>query len=248
MREERYKAILELLEKQEFVTVEELCQKVTASVATIRRDLSTLADRKSLIRSRGGAMRISASQTSIPLTYRRVSQISAKMAIARRAAAFVKENSVIFIDSSATANYIINHLKNLNNVIIVTNSLEVATMTKNINAKTYCLCGSINGNTASVGGYLAVESAGFFNIDTFFFSAYGLDPKGNMVEAYDDEVELKELLLNNARCSIFLCDRSKFDKTEAYVLGSLSKVDYVITDGPLPEHCPKPKQEVIVVE
>ena len=248
MREERYKAILELLEKQEFVTVEELCERLGASVATIRRDLNTLASRKSLIRSRGGAMRISASQTSIPLTYRRVSQISAKLSIARKAAEFVKENSVIFIDSSATANYIINHLKNLNNVIIVTNSLEVAATTKNINAKTYCLCGSINGNSASVGGYLAVESAGFFNIDTFFFSAYGLDSNGNIVEAYDDEIELKELLLNNSRCIVFLCDRSKIDKREAYVLGSLSKVDYMITNGQLPESYPRPKQDVIVVE
>ena len=248
MREERYKAILELLEKQEFITVEELCDTLGVSIATVRRDLATLANRKSLIRSRGGAMKISSGQASIPLTYRRVSQISAKMAIAKRAASFVKENSVIFIDSSATANYIINHLKNLNNVIIVTNSLEVAATTKNINAKTYCLCGSINGNSASVGGYLAVESAGFFNIDTFFFSAYGLDSKGNIVEAFDDEIELKELLLNNANCSIFLCDRSKIDKTEAYVLGSLSKVDYMITNEPLSEHFPQPKREVIVVE
>lgn len=246
MREERFKTILKILEQQDFATVEELSKKLCVSEPTIRRDLSTLANRKSLIRTRGGAMRLEVHQSSFPLSYRRVSQSSIKSNIAKKAATFVQENQVIFIDSSTTANFIVQYLKKLNNVIIVTNSLEAAASIKNINATTYCLCGNIIENTSSVGGHLAVESAGFFHIDTFFFSASGVNREGMIVESSDDELDLKYHLLKNAGTSVFLCDQSIFDKASPYILAPLAEVDYLITNALPDRPIPSPKKKIIL--
>lgn len=248
MRDARFKAILKILEEQDFATVEFLSEALNVSKPTIRRDLNTLAKRKSLIRARGGAMHIDVHQSSFPLSYRRVSQADSKSVIAKKAATFVRENQVIFIDSSSTANFILQYLKKLNNVIIVTNSLETAASIKNINATTYCLCGNIIENSSSVGGHLAVESAGFFHIDIFFFSAYGVSPDGMILESSDDEIDLKYYLLKNAACSVFLCDRSKFDKASAFVLAPLSDVDYLIANPPLPDYPYTPRKDIILVE
>ena len=196
MRDARLNAILTILEKQDFATVEYLSEALHVSLPTIRRDLALLAQRKNIVRTRGGAMHINVQQ-SFPISYRRVTRTAMKTGVARKAAELVRENQVIFIDSSSTANFIVQYLRKLNNVTIVTNSLETAASIKNINATTYCLCGNIIENFSSVGGHLAVESAGFFHIDTFFFSAYGVDPRGRIVESSDAEIDLKYYLLKN---------------------------------------------------
>ena len=247
MRDARLNAILTILEKQDFATVEYLSEALHVSLPTIRRDLALLAQRKNIVRTRGGAMHINVQQ-SFPISYRRVTRTAMKIGVARKAAELVRENQVIFIDSSSTANFIVQYLRKLNNVTIVTNSLETAASIKNINATTYCLCGNIIENFSSVGGHLAVESAGFFHIDTFFFSAYGVDPRGRIVESSDAEIDLKYYLLKNAECSVFLCDRSKFDKTAAYVLGSLSDVDYLVTNPPFTSYPCQPRKKIILTE
>lgn len=247
MRDARLNEILSILEKQDFVTVETLSKKLHVSLPTVRRDLALLAQRKSIVRTRGGAMHVNVQQ-SFPLGYRRVTQTARKTSAARKAAELVRENQVIFIDSSSTANFIVQYLRKLHNVTIVTNSLETAAGIKSINAETYCLCGNIIENSSSVGGHLAVESAGFFHIDIFFFSAYGIDAAGRIVESSDAEVDLKYYLLKNAECSVFLCDRSQFEKTAAHVLGSLSDVDYLITNPPAPVLPLRPRRGILLAE
>ena len=58
----------------------------------------------------------------------------------------------------------------------------------------------------------------------------------------------KYYLLKNAECSVFLCDRSKFDKTAAYVLGSLSDVDYLVTNPPFTSYPCQPRKKIILTE
>ena len=55
--EERRRRILELLDKQERATVEELVARFRVSAVTSRGDLDQLAEAGSLVRSHGGALK-----------------------------------------------------------------------------------------------------------------------------------------------------------------------------------------------
>ena len=94
MRDARLNAILTILEKQDFATVEYLSEALHVSLPTIRRDLALLAQRKNIVRTRGGAMHINVQQ-SFPISYRRVTRTAMKTSVARKAAELVRENQVI---------------------------------------------------------------------------------------------------------------------------------------------------------
>ena len=247
LKEERFQKLLSILEENEYETIKNLSEKLQISMPTVRRDLAELAAQNRLLRSHGGAMRVDAKQITAPVDFRRSVSAKEKAAIAKAALSFVRSNSVIFIDASTTAAHMIEYLEGFCDLIVVTNSLSAAAHLKNMGIHTYCLGGEVISSSVAVGGRIAVEAANNFNIDTMFFSSYGISDSGMIVDPSEEETELRVHLLRNVGTSVFLCDHSKFGKTAVHNLASLSEVDYMITDGPLPESYPAVRKEVVQV-
>ena len=248
LKEERFRQVLELLEEREFMTVQELSQALAASMPTVRRDLTELAAQNRLIRSHGGAMRINdKSDIALPLDFRRSINAREKAAIAKAAARFIRNDSVIFLDASSTAAYLFGYLQEFRNLIVVTNSLMAAIRLRNMGIRTYCLGGEVTLNSGAVGGQLAMESAACFNIDVMFFSSLGINDSGIIVDPSESENDLRRHMLSRAETAVFLCDKSKFGKSAAFNLAPLSDVDILVTDGPVPQHYPGARRETIVV-
>ena len=59
LAEERLAVILETVQQKRSVKVSELCNLLNASVSTVRRDISTLAEMGKLIKVHGGAIALS---------------------------------------------------------------------------------------------------------------------------------------------------------------------------------------------
>ena len=154
---------------------------------------------------------------------------------------------MIFIDASTTAGAIAENLKGRQDLIIITNSLLTAAYLKNLGVRTYCLGGEVIGSSSAVGGTLALETAANFNVDLMFFSAYGINSNGMIVDTSEEETELRIALLKNAKTSVFLCDNSKFDKSAIFNIASLSEVDYLITNGSVPSRYPRVREKTIVI-
>lgn len=247
LKEERFRTMLALLEEREFMTVQELGEALEISMPTVRRDLTELAAQSKLIRSHGGAMRMNKNVIAPPLDFRRGVNAKEKAAIAKGAARFIRNESVIFVDASTTAAYLFDYLPEFRNLIVVTNSLMAAIRLKNLGVRTYCLGGEVTFNSGAVGGQIAMASAACVNIDVMFFASFGVNDKGVIVDSSEPENELRRHLMRQAETSVFLCDRSKFGKNAVFNLVSLDEVDYLVTDGPVPEHYPRAKRETIVV-
>ena len=64
LAEQRYKIILDLLEKNKSVTVTEIREALHASESTVRRDITTLHNASKLIKVFGGAVAIENSVTA----------------------------------------------------------------------------------------------------------------------------------------------------------------------------------------
>ena len=81
--------------------------------------------------------------------------------------------------------------------------------------------GEVIGSSSAVGGTLALETAANFNVDLMFFSAYGINSRGMIVDTSEEETELRtwlmtiEEILSNpepnacALCRACLCNKHK---------------------------------------
>jgi len=247
LKEERYQKLLTLLEESEFITVESLSQKLKVSMPTVRRDLTELATRNQIIRSHGGAMRLNdKSNIAIPVDFRRNVNSKEKAAIAKTASSLIHNDLVIFIDASSTATYLFDSLQGVGNLMVVTNSLLAAMHLKNLGIRTYCLGGEIISNSAAVGGRIAMESVDNFNIDIMFFSSYGINEQGMIVDSSESENELRRYIMQRAATNVFLCDKSKFGKNAVFNLVPLDQVDYMVTNGPVPAAYPAVRKEILL--
>ena len=183
-----------------------------------------------------------------PVDFRKTTHYREKNSLARAALQLIHSNAVIFIDASTTAGAIAEHLKGLQDLTIITNSLVTAAYLKNLGIRTYCLGGEVIGSSSAVGGALAIETAANFNIDIMFFSSYGVTDRGKIADTSEEETELRAALLKNVATSVFLCDSSKFGKSALYNIGSIADVDILIADEAPPDHYPKPRRETILVQ
>ena len=100
-------AIMELLKKNHYVTVDFLVEKIRFSPASIRRDLTLLEKQGLVTRSYGGVTLSDANYA--PFKLRSHSMKSVKNAIAKRATALVENGDVIFLDGSSTTQYMGNY-------------------------------------------------------------------------------------------------------------------------------------------
>ena len=105
--------IMNILNQTEYATVEYLAEKIHISPSSIRRDLKNLELKGLIIRSYGGAEIKSSVNRQIPFYLRSHKNTREKGIVARYAAALVKPGDVIFLDSSTSTYFMIEHLKNI---------------------------------------------------------------------------------------------------------------------------------------
>lgn len=246
-REDRFQQILELLGKESFITVEDLSRRFYISLPTAYRDLRELERRKLIIRGDGGAMLVAPEKANLPLDYRKTLNAEAKAIIGKRAVELLVPGSTIFIDASTTAANMIDAMRPDMDLTVLTNSLMTAVCLRAVGIRTYCVGGQLIENSVAVGGKLSADVVDQFSIDMMFFSAYGVDDQGTIIDTSEMESSLRRHILRKPAISVFLCDQSKFGKRSVFRIASLETVDYVITDAPLPKEYPHPRKGILVV-
>ena len=121
----REQAILAALRSNGRVAVADLAERFRVSTVTVRKDLDSLERRSLLRRVRGGAVGVGGSDEGAFEMRLRDSR-ERKQAIARAAAASVRDGDVIAIDSSTTAFYLAREIVDRRNLMVVTNGLRLA--------------------------------------------------------------------------------------------------------------------------
>ncbi len=72
------------------------------------------------------------------------------------------------------------------------------------------------------------------NADLLFFSCHGLSNAGQMTERAIEEADLRRAMFSVCKKKILLCDSSKFGRTCFYNMGSVSEIDGIISEKPIP--------------
>ena len=124
LAEERYNEILRLVNEKKTVTVQELTEVLDTSESTIRRDLTTLHKKGSLIKVHGGATALSVEGMTrdASLTVRRDMNIEEKVAIAKYAAALIEKDDFVYLDAGSSVDLMIDYIVE-QEAIYVTNAI-----------------------------------------------------------------------------------------------------------------------------
>ena len=127
---ERQEQILELLKSKKRVSVKELSSQLFVCEMTIRRDLSEMEKRGYLNRYNGGAV-LSQDEGFLPIEARMKLHDKEKKLLSDRIEKLIKDDMIVYVDSSSTCLHVIPVLARFKNVKMVTNSvLAVLTAAK----------------------------------------------------------------------------------------------------------------------
>ncbi len=235
MIKDRHEEILAILKEQGHVSIHKLSHMIHISEPTLRRDLAQLDSMGLLKRTHGGAM-IPEKDAYQPLVIRNADDVTAKKIIAAKAAALIKNDSTIFIDSSSTTYFMGRYLSDKQNITVVTNSVLLSQQLCELKINTYCTGGHININDMALRGSYAEEFLRKMRFDMAFFSCSGLSDNGWLSGHMEEGVSFLKTLIEQSDMRVLLRISRKIGASCAHQLCNLGDIDEFITDQPMPEH------------
>lgn len=241
LQEERLTQILNILKKRKKISNEELAEMLFCSISTLRRDLIKLESQQLIRRVHGGVILNLAATSEPSFYYRETNFIKEKKEICEMAKDFIGDGMCIFLDSSSTVQQLVPLLKNVSNLVVLTNGIKVALNISDMNdesIKAFMLGGQIKKNSSSIVG---TDFTSFFinqfNIDLAIFSCRGMDVNG-VYESSLSQARIKQQVIDKAKNSILLVDESKFDSTHFFKVANLNTYSSIISNK-------KPEKEYI---
>ena len=232
---ERKALIMDMLEKENAVSVTQLAEVLKISKETVRRDLRELEQDGMIRRTHGGAVceQQSASVSEHPFNVREVQHYAEKALICKCAAKYVQDGDTIFVDNSSTTISLLKNINPLYQITVVTNSIRQlfeSTTLNNQNMTIISLGGVFRAKNYSLAGSLSVDSARNFRPSKAFISCRAIEASG-LSDGSIYEVETKRALISTAKEVIVLADSSKFEETGTVYLADLKTATRVITDN-----------------
>lgn len=231
----RRKKILAEIEKNKTVDIMELSEKLQVSEMTIRRDLKRLESSEKLLRTYGGATRISEGECKKviddPLKGRVLKNKDEKAIIGKYAGELVENDDVIMIDASTTALAICKYIRD-KKITVVTNSISVVTALASFdNITVVVACGILRHSSLSLVGSYVEESFKKFNINKSFISAKALSFEAGLTDINAFEVETKKAAMSVSKEVIVLLDHSKLNNISLLKVCETKEISKIIIDG-----------------
>ena len=230
MREQRLLDILGTVREKGYTTTQELAERFDVSLSTIRRDLSELNQRGMVAISKNGVVPISETIVDTPVSFRSTVNAHAKALIARNAIQLVSSGSTVFLDSSSTVLQMVGGLRNLRDIVVVTNSLPVVKRLQGSSVSVRLIGGEMSPLSQGFFGPAAEQALCRFNFDLAFFSPVAVTHQGFAAETTENSASLRRAAMEQAQSSVLLFDNSKIGLTRPYNIAHIDAFRYLITD------------------
>lgn len=204
--------------------------KLDVAVETVRRDLDVLQRRGVVRRVHGGAIALDkfAHEYTIPERYGRNPE--RKKAVAAVAANFIPDEGAIFVDGGTTTELLAEHLRDRPRLIVVTNSVILASKLADSSTQTHMLGGRIRPASLSTVGAKTVTELAEINAVVSFIGANGVSLEGG-ISTYDtDEALVKKTIMRNSVEKILLIDSGKFGSVYPARFAEFGSFDRIVTN------------------
>jgi DeoR family fructose operon transcriptional repressor len=223
------------MEKEQVVSTSELAVRLSATQATIRRDLDALEDLGLISRSWGKATLLTAAAKAPPTFEREASFHAEKTAIAKAACAFISEGDSIVLDSGTTIAALAAELAGYNSLRVVTNSLLLPHLFAHSKVSLQYTGGFFERDHMSLVG---PESEQYFDSLTMpkaFISTTGMRRSTGFSTFSPFQASVKRHIVACASKVYLLMDSSKTGAYGINSFASFSDIDVLITTKRLEE-------------
>ncbi len=240
MKNLRTFAIIDYLKQKKYCSVSELMEHFNVSPATIHRDITSLVRNNQIRKVHGGVAYIDPVDATDRMTVlsstfqERINwNQKFKLKISELAMREISEGDIIFLDSSTTVFFLAERLleSSFSNLTIVTNS---AMIIQNFHKfpphyVLISLGGTFDLQLNAFLGQAAIRELERLTVSKAFISAFGIDD--DLVTTNHEYHSLLLLkVLEVAKQRYLLADRSKFDRSGLFRLGTRADFDRIISD------------------
>ncbi|WP_068111662.1 DeoR/GlpR family DNA-binding transcription regulator [Tropicimonas marinistellae] len=231
-RNDRQRAIIELLVNQGEVGLDDLATRFAVSKMTIHRDLDELEGEGLLRKVRGGATIEASTQFESDFRFRERQGTEAKAAMAEAAMELVEPGMTVMVNDGSMAALLGRRLVQRAPLTIITNNAAVIDALRAEPGITLiALGGTYSAKFNAFFGTLTETALAGLRADLAFISS----PAVSGLEAFhmdDAVVRAKRAMMASAVKRCLLVNHQRFDRTALHKLAVLDEFDTIITDEP----------------
>jgi DeoR/GlpR family transcriptional regulator of sugar metabolism len=229
---QRQLKVQELFANEEFVSLEDLCERFTASKSSIRRDLIELERKGVLRRVHGGAISLQMRDEMLDFKRLSVSSHDEKVRIGKTAASLVKDGQTVILGGGSSVAEVAKHLSE-RLIQIVTNSIPVAqTFWDSRQAEVTLTGGYLYPRLGVQIGPICERMLNSVSADILIMGIGGITASG-ISDSNSLNVESIRAMIRAARKVVIVADRSKFGRDSMIHVADLSDIDQIVSDKDL---------------
>lgn len=226
--------IRQLLESQEFVDLETLCNELDASESSVRRDLISLECDGVLKRVYGGAMAAQSQDHQLDFAWQSTRMAEEKKRIAALAAGLVEDGQTIVLDGGSTVAAVARLLTS-RSLHVITNSLPIAEIfSESRDIEVTIMGGYLYPRIRATLGPLCEQMLSGVTADLLIMGIGGITPEG-FSNTNTLVVGPERKMIEVSRKVIVVADHTKFGQRAVLHLAPLDVADVVVSDTDLVE-------------
>ncbi len=237
--EKRREYILQVAQKDGFVSISEAAEHLRVSIETVRRDINVLCGKNLLHKARGGAIPVKLPIRKDPEYLLRIRQNQhEKIAIGNEAAAMIHDGAVVTMDGGATTYAFASCIRGVHNVTFVLNSLPIANIllekieSGEITGRIILIGGEVNIGNHSTQDAVAMSTIDKYHFDMAFVSCSSLSATGAANSSLSGVMVRK--LMDKSSVSVLIADSEKLGKSSVYEFAKPTDFSHIITDNKHP--------------
>ncbi|MBB6479794.1 DeoR/GlpR family DNA-binding transcription regulator [Spirochaeta isovalerica] len=228
----RHEQILNIVNRENEVSVNRLAELLKVSLVTIRSDLRALEEEKLLMRTHGGA----ALPPVDDITHRLSINFPTKKRIAAAAADLVKDGETILLEAGSTISLMARFLAERKDLNVITNNAFVARQFKNsLSVNVILMGGLFQKESETLVGPLVAEYLSYYNFSKVFLGMDGFTSDEGLMCRDLERAEVMARFVEKGETIYVLSDSGKFGKTAVRTVCPPGDIDCIITDGNLEE-------------
>jgi len=216
-------------------TIGELASELHVSDETVRRHIKPLVSRGLVHRVHGGV--VLPDRLEEPPFQRRMNEHrEEKQRIAAAVARLVRDGDSLIMDTGSTTAYAARALASHSNLVVVTNSVEIArTLASRNGNRVYMAGGELRADDAAAFGPAAQAFVRQFEVKIAVLSIGAINDGSGFMNFHLCEGDFSRAVLDQADRIIVAADHSKFGRRGFIKVCDASRVDTLVTDREPPE-------------
>lgn len=229
LKEERQRSILNEVALHNRVLLTDIAEMLNVSIDTVRRDVKELDADGKLKKVHGGA--IALGFTNFSPKNDNIYSLTEKTAIAQKAAALLKEGSVVFIDGGTTCLELARAIPAKLQLTCFTLSLPVALELLNKpNAEVIFIGGQLSREAQMAIGANTVYNLSKIRVDYGFIGTGYVDSYYGLTEFDWDIVQVKKAVIDASKKTVLLSISEKLNSQHRYKTCDINAISIMITE------------------